>query len=382
MAAPPETLISRFTALRTIYYLYAFISLTSRLPFWLVCFLPRALRPHPKWTYKQAFLVRAIKAFIHHVVVLRVKPPMSLHPGKDKNQFIPIKPSEKPIYQSILEDPEIKPDTIGGTWYPDVPGSSPGRPYVIMHLHGGAFVIGDGRPEELAFGSNLLVKHTPARVFAPQYRLASFPGCRFPAALQDVATSYQYLLDLGIPASQIVLSGDSAGGNLAITFLRYILFNPDAQLPKPGAVMLWSPWVDPGACFHDMHYARKNRNYGSDFINDNFVNWGIRAYESPRVPCSNEYISPMNKPFSTQGVPVWIQFGGAEVLADDVTRFAEGMKRAQENENEPEVVVVHEDEYAPHDTFILGDKIGFEQETEVAVKAAAAFLRDKLPITS
>jgi acetyl esterase/lipase len=43
--------------------------------------------------------------------------------------------------------------------------------------------------------------------FCPQYRLASYPKSQFPAALQDAVSSYNYLLELGIPATKIIFSG-------------------------------------------------------------------------------------------------------------------------------------------------------------------------------
>jgi alpha/beta hydrolase fold len=61
----------------------------------------------------------------------------------------------------------------------------------------------------------------PRLVRCAQYRLSSHPGGRFPAALQDAVTSFQHLLDLGVPALQIILSDDSAGGHLALSLLRY-----------------------------------------------------------------------------------------------------------------------------------------------------------------
>jgi alpha/beta hydrolase fold len=80
-------------------------------------------------------------------------------------------------------------------------------------------------------GPKILGEEISALVLCVQYRLPSHPGGRFPAALQDAATSFQHLLDLGVPASHIILSGDSTGGQLAVSLLRYISDYPKA-LPK------------------------------------------------------------------------------------------------------------------------------------------------------
>ena len=49
---------------------------------------------------------------------------------------------------------------------------------------------------------------------------------------------------MNIPASNIVTSGDSAGGNVAIALLRYISSPEGNNLPSPLAALLWSPSVD------------------------------------------------------------------------------------------------------------------------------------------
>lgn len=75
----------------------------------------------------------------------------------------------------------------------------------------------------------------------PQYRLSHNDRTRFPAALQDVVTAYCYLTkDVGIPASKIVLSGDSAGANLVLALVRYVTeFGEEVGLEKPRAGWLW-----------------------------------------------------------------------------------------------------------------------------------------------
>ncbi|RYP67535.1 hypothetical protein DL771_007185 [Monosporascus sp. 5C6A] len=95
----------------------------------------------------------------------------------------------------------------------------------------------------MGFASSLLLQSSPGSVvLCPEYRLCSLQGGRFPAALQDAVTTYAYLVnELQIPASDIVLSGDSAGAHLALGLLRYINAHQDT-FPEPAAMLLWSPW--------------------------------------------------------------------------------------------------------------------------------------------
>lgn len=107
---------------------------------------------------------------------------------------------------------------------------------------GGAFVTYTGRNEDGAFASATILKQTKAsHVFMPQYRLSHGDNTRFPAALQDVVTAYCYLTqELGVPASKIVLSGDSAGANLVMAFVRYLAdHGKEVELDNPKAAWLW-----------------------------------------------------------------------------------------------------------------------------------------------
>ncbi len=93
-----------------------------------------------------------------------------------------------------------------------------GKP-VILWLHGGAFILPAAPTAHLEMNCYLAAK-LGAHAFVPDYRLA--PRNRFPAALDDCESAYRALLDLGFPASRIVLGGDSAGGNLTLGLLQRI----------------------------------------------------------------------------------------------------------------------------------------------------------------
>ncbi|KAI4186818.1 MAG: hypothetical protein L6R41_003239 [Letrouitia leprolyta] len=357
---------------KAIYILTIFAIIAIRAPLWFFYLLPRALRQHPSYSSRQAFMITLAKTLSHHSCLVRDHPSWSLSPGAEKERFERIAPSKKDVYRGVLKDPEIKPVEIGATWYPTVygPGDAK-RKNVILHFHGGAFIVGDGRKKDLGYGASLLTSHTDAWVLGITYRLSSNPGGRFPAALQDAVTGYQSLLDRGIPASSIVISGDSAGANMAIGLLRYIADNPEV-LPKPRAALLWCAWVSPGKSMLPKPCS-SNRNYGTDLLNDVFAQWGIEAYApKPQVDPANPYISPMDHPFKCEGIPLWVQFGELEVLADDILKFADGMRGIEGND-----VEIHEDKGVPHDIFLLGNVLGFKKEAEKMAMAMGEWLKRK-----
>jgi len=103
---------------------------------------------------------------------------------------------------------------------------------VVIHLHGGWFNFGS------AAGYGHLVGHiaarAKARTFIPDYRLA--PEHPFPAAPEDVLACYRGLSELGV--RKIALTGDSAGGNLALGLAaRFARDAPGANTMLVGAAV-------------------------------------------------------------------------------------------------------------------------------------------------
>src|SRR5437879_3673203 len=104
-------------------------------------------------------------------------------------------------------------DTVGG-----IPGlwAKPARPRqgaAILHLHGGWFNLGTARAYRNFVGH--IAASAGAAAFVPDYRLA--PEHRFPAAVEDVEACYRGLVDKQI--NKIAVTGDSAGGDLALVLL-------------------------------------------------------------------------------------------------------------------------------------------------------------------
>ena len=108
------------------------------------------------------------------------------------------------------DDVTFKADTLGGVaglWvYPAHWRSSE----AIVHLHGGWFNFGSAKAYRHLVGH--IAARAGARAFIPDYRLA--PEHPFPAATDDVLACYQTLARSDV--HRIALTGDSAGGNLAL----------------------------------------------------------------------------------------------------------------------------------------------------------------------
>jgi len=96
---------------------------------------------------------------------------------------------------------------VPGEWV-EMPGADAQR--AVLYLHGGGYVLGS--PQTHHALTTKLAQSAGARLFSLDYRLA--PEHPFPAAVEDAAAAYRALLDAGFDASQVAVSGDSAGGGL------------------------------------------------------------------------------------------------------------------------------------------------------------------------
>lgn len=363
---------------RLLFQLASVGTIVVRLPFWAAIALIRPLRPHPKWTAKQTFTVHLMHAIIGMSSRISITLPLSIEGGKEGDRFQVIKPRSPDRYIGPLESNDVKPATVGGTWYPDVPAADIASKLVVLYLHGGAFVLGDGRPGETGFATKSWLEHGGAdAVFALQYRLAGYSNRDpFPAALQDTLTSYLFLLeDLQIPARQIVVSGDSAGGNLAIALLRYLHeFGAELGIPVPRCAALVSPWVTP------LTYDALPRtpNWRTDWVPTAFLKWGANAYAgrfaaNPKSEY-HPYITPLGNPFPAP-VPIFVNAGAAEVFAPEIARWAEEMGEQEEEEEGGNVVELHYEEAACHDTLMLGNAFGFEESAWGVAAKMGEFVR-------
>lgn len=260
-------------------------------------------------------------------------------PAKAKERLVVIDPPAASLFSGALAPTAaVKPATVRGVWLPNALSSTSSAELaeekVIIHFPGGAFVItfgheGSGRPV-----SKILTKHLKAnKLLWAQYRLAENERTRFPAAVQDALTYYSYVVSLGVHPKNIILSGDSAGGNIVLALMRHlesIQLSDSPGLPLPGGAVVFSPWVEvtPNA---GQDY-KVCRNATSDILDPDFLQWGAESYlgTSGSSKETAAYTSPLNHPFRTS-IPLYIHAGGAEAFCQSITRFAESMQKVDGN---------------------------------------------------
>lgn len=109
---------------------------------------------------------------------------------------------------------------------------------VVVHLHGGGFVIGSCSSHR-PFASRLAAA-VGGRVLVPDYRRA--PEHPFPAAVDDAVAAHRFAVDAA-GRHGVAVTGDSAGGALALMLLR----RRDGEAPSgppPTCLGLVSPLAD------------------------------------------------------------------------------------------------------------------------------------------
>lgn len=151
----------------------------------------------------------------------------------------------------------LKEDGFRAYWIRSVPASSTASPpqpprTIVLYVHGGGFALGS----VALYAEPLLrvlsyTKGHHVECVALEYELA--PKARFPSQLLEALRCYAYLLEQErIPASRIVLAGDSAGGNLVMSMLLCLHGQGSSRLggrewsslPLPARAVLMSPWLD------------------------------------------------------------------------------------------------------------------------------------------
>jgi acetyl esterase/lipase len=197
----------------------------------------------------------------------------------------------------------------------------------------------------------------------------------------DSLNGYAHLTELGYDPDDIILVGDSAGGNLALSLCRYLIQYADEKSPSgaglprvPGALVLLSPWGDVGGPYSFTEGGNKNKKYdyllGSPLIQE-YTGWAIGKKMGADIIKTSAWISPISKHVnnvSFKGFPkTFIAAGDLEVLKDQIVVLKERMERDIGEDN----VEYHLAPLAVHDFIMLS---WHEPERTNGLKKIAAWV--------
>jgi acetyl esterase/lipase len=203
-------------------------------------------------------------------------------------------------------------DGVRAEW---VSGPAARRDHAVLYLHGGGYYAGSLKTHRgLAARISL---EAAAPVLLADYRLA--PENPFPAAVQDAARAYRWLLRNGFSAGRLAVAGDSAGGGLAVAAMLEIKASGE---PLPAAGVCLSPWFDLAMTGESL----RTRASADPIIRPSDLPFVANCYlgkADPRTPTASPLYGDL------AGLPpILIQVGTDEILLDDSRRFAERAREA------------------------------------------------------
>lgn len=178
------------------------------------------------------------------------------------------------------------------------------KKYVILYCHGGGYSTGSSVYARTL--TTKLAESTSMDVLSFDYRLA--PEHPYPAATEDAMKAWNYLMLLGYGARDIIIAGDSAGGNLALSLV--LKLKEEKRLLPRGLVLL-SPWTDLTSSGKS-HETRKDLD---PVLDEAYLKRMIQNYAAGE-DLKNPLISPLFADF-TGFPPTYIQAGDNEILLSD-----------------------------------------------------------------
>jgi len=226
----------------------------------------------------------------------------------------------------------------------------------ILYFHGGSYFYGSCTTTHKELVARL-AHETGLEVIGVEYRLV--PEHTYPAQLEDALAVVDALLTEGTSPTDLVLAGDSAGGNLVLSAACALR---DRNVTCAGLVLL-SPWSDltmPGASFLE--------NDTTDFGTREALVRHAEAF-AKGIALDDPRISPFFANLSKLPRSL-VVLGTAEIPRDDIRALAEKLTK------EGVDVDLHEAKDMPHNAAVFAD---YHPEGARAFQAVVDFVARAIP---
>ncbi|KAJ5950500.1 uncharacterized protein N7479_008913 [Penicillium vulpinum] len=234
-------------------------------------------------------------------------------------------------YATVMKKRGLQPETVAlphgaeGHWLGNKNAKN-----VIIYYHGGGFAI-PATASYFEFWLDMLkvlneTGHDLA-VFFPRYTLT--PHATYPTQLRQAVEALRYIInETGRSPANVVIGGDSAGGNLATATLLH-LSHPHAEIeplvlsaPLAG-VFAYAPWVN----FSSEWPSMKDNRWKDVITASALTRWSV-VYRSGK-PADN-WNEPFNAPAEwwsgAKTEKILFLVGSDEILLSPVQEFAKKIK--------------------------------------------------------
>ncbi|KAJ6022570.1 uncharacterized protein N7446_012920 [Penicillium canescens] len=249
---------------------------------------------------------------------------------------------------------------VNGFWIGD-----PSAKYVVIQFHGGGFAM-DATEPHLHFWRKIQSQLADAGItttwFHSMYTLT--PHEAYPSQIREAVETLRYIMeDIGRLPGEVLIAGDSAGGNLCLAILSHLKHRlediPELIVNEPlkGAILL-SPWV---SFSHDWPTAMLNKDKDID-AQEVTSRWS-QLYLNGRA--SNNFVEAVDASeewwVDIQVEQTLVLAGADEVLLDPIKAWFSKFETF--NPNSTLVVGKSECHVAPLVWPLFGDFHETEQET-------------------
>ena len=253
---------------------------------------------------------------------------------------IPMQPKLLPVMNKVISMMKCRPDEQVDVKKVKIPGYGGAEvsalvlepkncnevlPGMVV-FHGGGFML------KASTAHYQMIKEyaakVPCRVVYVDYRLA--PEYPFPIPVEDCYATYEWVLKhvkkLRIDSERIVISGDSAGGNLAAAVT---LMARDRGLPLPAGALLVYPVTDRRMITESMQQFTDTPVWDARLSN---MMWD--CYLGKQQPEHIEYASPMEEESLEGFPPTYMEVAEYDCLHDEGIAL---LKRIKETGAETEL---------------------------------------------
>jgi epsilon-lactone hydrolase len=235
---------------------------------------------------------------------------------------------------------------------------------VLLHSHGGGTVLFSMHLDRKAAGH--IAKAAGARALVVDYRRS--PEHKFPAQVCDVQKAYRWLLSQGVRPEHIAATGQSIGGNFAVSLAVALR---SQGVARPAAILSISPWYD---------MELKNETIETNSMNDRLLSRGVLEWfreawlGGTDVAWNDPRVNPLYADL-TGLPPIQVYYGDYELFAGEAAQFA---KQAQHAGADVTLCSVPQGQH----NFILG--AGRVPEVDEAIQQMGQWLQVKLggPVSS
>ncbi|KAJ4147540.1 hypothetical protein LMH87_002052 [Akanthomyces muscarius] len=211
---------------------------------------------------------------------------------------------------------------------------------IVLFLHGGGYVLPASDGHFLWAWNTYVMSGVEAGVETAvaflQYTLA--PRGVLPIPLRQTVAAYEEIRAEGFSPSDIIVGGDSAGGNLTMQFLGHALHTqegvPEIKLSEPFAgAFLVSAWLGQSDDTESFRVFGNNDMVSSSIIQK----LSVESVEPHKRITVKNLSDPWSRPleaeygwfqnFDTVAPKLYVTYGGREVLRDHSLAMIETIKR-------------------------------------------------------